>query len=60
MDESIKGVAGLQEVYGFIAGDAPSEFVSLSQSMQSIPSNTSAGSFQPADSWQSLNFVRGP
>ena len=27
MHESIKGVAGLQKVYGFIAGDTPSEFV---------------------------------
>lgn len=26
-DESIRGAAGLQKVYGFIAGETPSEFV---------------------------------
>lgn len=60
MAESIKGVAGLQEVYGFTAGDTSSEFVPLSLPMPSIPSNTSAANSQPADSWQSLNFIRGP
>lgn len=58
MDKSIKGAAGLQEVCGFIAGDALSESVPLSQPMQSVPLNTSAGDFQSADSWISLEVLK--